>query len=297
MAPLLPTSSVVISGNPLEWGSWTFATLIIGCLLFRFVIPASMKWEIRLAREALLVAPAALFYFLVRGLVDAKPTDAYAHATMVIQLEQSLGIFHERELQAMILHFDYLVDLANWIYIWIHWPVITATFVWLIVLHRRKYPTYRNVMLLSGAVGIAVFALYPVAPPRLMPSLDVVDTVTTHSYSYRVLQPPNLTNPYAAMPSLHFGWNLLMGIAIFREARRLGIKLLGILMPLAMFFGIVFTANHYIIDGLAGGVLVLMSLFVVTMIPTIRGQLTRVTRRVASPASTSPGETRTSMES
>jgi hypothetical protein len=99
------------------------------------------------------------------------------------------------------------------------------------------------------------------------------------------------------MPSLHVGWNLLMGIAIFREARRLGIKLLGILMPLAMFFGIVFTANHYIIDGLAGGVLVLMSLFVVTMIPTIRGQLTRVTRRVASPASTSPGETRTSMES
>ena len=130
-----------------------------------------------------------------------------------------------------------------------------------------------------------------------MPGLDVVDTVTTRSYAYRVLQPPDLTNPYAAMPSLHFGWNLLMGIAIFREARRVGIKLLGILMPVAMFFAIVFTSNHYILDGLAGGVLVLMSLLTVTMLPTIRGQLTIATRRVAPSVSTSPSEARTSMES
>jgi hypothetical protein len=297
MAPLQLPSSVASSANPLEWGTWTFATLIILFVLLRFAIPASIGWRARLAREVFLVAPAALFYFLVRGLVDARPAEAFAHAEALIRLEQSLGIFHERDLQAMIVRSDFLVDLANWIYIWTHWPVITATLVWLIIFHRLKYPVYRNVMLLSGAVGMAVFALFPVAPPRLMPGLDVVDTVTIHSYSYRVLQPPDLTNPFAAMPSLHLGWNLLMGIAIFRETRRFGFKLLGVLMPLGMFLAIVFTANHYILDGLVGGLLILLSFLAVTKLTLPRSYLARVRRHVPPSVLSGPTEPETSIES
>jgi hypothetical protein len=293
--PLL--SSVANSANPIDWGTWMFATLIVLLLLLRFVIPASVRWEIRLVREVLLVAPAALFYFLVRGLVDAKPAVAFAHGENIIRLERALGIFHEHDLQAAILRFDPLVDLVNWIYIWTHWPVIIATLVWLVVFHRSKYPLYRNVMLLSGAVGMFIFAIYPVAPPRLMPGLGVVDTVTIHSYSYRVLQPPDLTNPYAAMPSLHLGWNLLMGIAIFRESKRLGVKLLGVLMPVSMFFGIVLTANHYILDGLVGGLLVLLSFLVVTMAPRVRNPLKRMARHLRPPVLHAPGKPETSAES
>jgi glycerophosphoryl diester phosphodiesterase len=110
-----------------------------------------------------------------------------------------------------------------------------------------------------------------VAPPRLMPEIDVVDTVTEQSSSYRVFQPPALTNPYAAMPSLHFGWNLLMGIAIVREARSRPFRLFGYVMPVMMFLGIVLTANHYLIDGIAGGLLVLASLWASIALLRVRG--------------------------
>jgi hypothetical protein len=97
--------------------------------------------------------------------------------------------------------------------------------------------------------------------------LGFEDTVTLRSHSYRVLQPSALTNPYAAMPSLHFGWNLLVGIAIARHARLALIRLLGVVMPALMLAAIVLTANHYILDGLAGGSLAVGSLLVAERLP------------------------------
>ena len=70
----------------------------------------------------------------------------------------------------------------------------------------------------AGVVGIIVFATFPVAPPRLL-DVGMVDTVTQQSHAYRVLQPPSLVNRYAAMPSFHAGWDLLMGMALVREGR------------------------------------------------------------------------------
>jgi hypothetical protein len=113
-----------------------------------------------------------------------------------------------------------------------------------------------------------VFLTYPVAPPRFLSDYGFIDTVTLHSESYRVLQPPALANLYAAMPSLHFGWNFLMGIAVWRESRSSGGKLIALLISPAMFLAIVLTANHFILDGLVGGALVLASLAVVTLVPT-----------------------------
>lgn len=126
--------------------------------------------------------------------------------------------------------------------------------------HRDAYPVYRNAVLISGAAGMIVFALYPVAPPRLVPELGLVDTVTLHSHSYRVLQPPALTNLYASVPSLHFGWDFLVGIAIARNANPRPGRLIGVLLPIAMFSAIVLTANHYLVDGVAGGIFALTAL-------------------------------------
>ncbi len=88
-------------------------------------------------------------------------------------------------------------------------------------------------MMLSGAVGLVVFMTYPVAPPRLADP-ELVDTVTEFSTAYRVLQPPAFTNPYAAMPSLHVGWDLLIGIAVVVNARWLWLKVVGTLLPAVM---------------------------------------------------------------
>lgn len=80
------------------------------------------------------------------------------------------------------------------------------------------YSVFRNAFFISGTIGIIIFVLYPVAPPRLA-DVGVVDTVTMYSSSYRVLQPPAFVNQYAAVPSLHFGWDLLMGIALVTQSR------------------------------------------------------------------------------
>jgi membrane-associated phospholipid phosphatase len=119
----------------------------------------------------------------------------------------------------------------------------------------------RNAMFLSGAIGFLFFALLPVAPPRLVdPSL--VDTVTLHSESYRALQPPGLTNQYAAFPSLHFGWNLLVGVAVWGATRNTALRLLSIVGPAAMGAAVVLTANHFVLDLAGGAAVVLLALWV-----------------------------------
>ena len=107
---------------------------------------------------------------------------------------------------------------------------------------------------------MAIFATFPVTPPRLG-VLDVIDTVTDRSNTYRAIQPPGLTNQYAALPSLHFGWNLLLGIVMFREVRRTAAKIAWASMPVAMAAAAVLTGNHFIIDVIAGATVALASWF------------------------------------
>lgn len=246
--------------NPLEWRSLTFATLIVIAILLRIALPWRAHVGARVFHEVLIILPAVLLYFLVRGLVDGNYDTAARHAEQIISLEKRLGIWVELEMQSIIIGSTWRTDLVNWIYIWAHWPVIAIVVFWLVLWHFDHYPKYRNALLISGVMGMIIFATYPVAPPRLMPEYGFVDTVTLQSNSYRVLQPPSLTNPYAAMPSLHFGWNLLMGIALVRESTRLSIRIIGFLIPISMFLSIVLSANHYILDAVVGGALVLASL-------------------------------------
>jgi len=212
------------------------------------------------ARETAIVAVAALFYFLVRGLIDGREADAFANARWLVDLERRLGLFWEPALQEWSLSTGWLDAVANWVYIWGHWPVIAATLVWLLLRHRGELSRYRNAMLISGAIGVVCFVLFPMAPPRFLDTLGFVDTVTLESNAYRVLQPPSLTNQFAAMPSLHVGWNLLMGIALYRHATTRGAKLFGILMPVAMYTATILTANHYLLDGLIGSAVALTGL-------------------------------------
>ncbi|HMO54792.1 MAG TPA: phosphatase PAP2 family protein, partial [Tepidiformaceae bacterium] len=131
--------------------------------------------------------------------------------------------------------------------------------------HPDTYRLTRNAFLISGGAGPIVFATFPVAPPRLT-EMDVIDTVTRHSNAYRFLQPPAFTNQYAALPSLHFGWNLLIGIAIFRVVNARWLKAIAVLIPVAMALAVVLTANHYIVDPIAGAAFALGGLGLATFL-------------------------------
>ncbi len=215
----------------------------------RWMLP--VRPPVRLVAQLAIVAAAVFGYFLVRGATEAKVGVAVDNARRVVDLERFLGLYHEPWLQSVFGGTSPVTTALNWIYIWGHWPVITVTLIWLARRHPVTYLRTRNAMLLSGGIGLVVFTLFPVAPPRLA-GLGMVDTVTVGSHAYRVLQPTLFTNQYAAVPSLHVGWDLLMGLAITLSARSLWVRALGIAMPAAMTVAVVLTANHYILDAILG---------------------------------------------
>jgi hypothetical protein len=211
--------------------------------------------------QAVLLAAAVATYFLVRSLTAGSAPVAERNADLLVDLERSVGIFVERDFQRLVLQVDGAVPVLNAIYIWGHWPVIAAVLGWLAWRRRDAVLVYRNPLLLTGLVGMVIVATFPVAPPRLM-DLGFLDTVTMHSEAYRVLQPPSFTNQYAAMPSFHVGWDLLVGIALVREGGRVWTRVAGTALPLLMLVTVVATGNHYFLDAVVGDAIVLTSLAV-----------------------------------
>jgi len=221
-------------------------------------LDARRRWRTTL-QEVAFIATAALLYTLVRGLTDERVPVAFANADGVISFERALGIFVEPGLQAAVLQRESVVDVVNAVYI-AYWPIVVGTLVWVMLRHPWHYPLYRNAVLTSGAVSLVIFALYPLAPPRFLPEHGFVDTIAANSAGYRDFNASALVNEYAAMPSLHVGWVLLVSIAIMNLVRSRAVRAAAAVLPIAMFGAIVLTGNHYIVDGIAGGVVVLIGL-------------------------------------
>ncbi|TDD97559.1 phosphatase PAP2 family protein [Jiangella asiatica] len=227
-------------------------------------------------REIAFLVAAALAYSLVRGVTSDRVDAAFRNAEDVISFEKSLGIHVETELQGLILDHGWAVDLANGFYIYGYWPVFVLTLIWLIVRRPVAYPFYRNALLASGALSLVIFALYPLAPPRFLPWHGFVDTVTLEATTYREMNSPTFVNEYAAMPSLHFGWILLLGIALVALARHFVVRIIGAVMPVLMFAAIVLTGNHYVVDALVGGAVVVAGLGIAVTIERVkRGRAVR----------------------
>ena len=202
-------------------------------------------------REGLLVALAIVAYFAIRNLTAGGADQAAANAGRILRLEDSMDVGWEQQIQGAIVGHDVLVMLTNWIYIWGHWPVILGVATALYLYRRDRYYLLRNALFVSGAIGFLFFAFFPVAPPRLLEA-GLVDTVTNESSSYRALQPPGLTNQYAAFPSLHFGFNVVVGLVLFLAATHVALRLFAVVGPLAMGFAVVATANHFVLDVVGG---------------------------------------------
>ena len=207
--------------------------------------------------DAVAVVLGVVVYFGVRGQTAGSPETAVRHAGDLLAVEARLGLDIERGLQAALLQQESLTTAANWVYIWGHWPVIAVVLLWLALHHRAVFRRLRDAMLVSGLLGLCVYTTYPVAPPRLA-GMGLVDTVADQSGAYRVLQPPAFVNQYAAMPSLHVGWDLLVGLAVLAAASTLPVRALGAAMPLLMAGAVVLTANHYVLDVVAGAALGLL---------------------------------------
>lgn len=204
-----------------------------------------------------IVATGVLVYFGIRGLTEGSQDAAVSRGQDILAFERSIGIDLEGALQAPVRASETIEAIANWTYIWGHWPVIAVTMLWLAWRHREIFLRLRDAMMVSGAVGMLIFVSFPVAPPRLA-GLGMLDTITQSSEAYRVLQPPAFVNQYAALPSLHAGWDLLVGISIVTAASSFALRLVGFAMPVLMGLAVLMTANHYLVDVVAGVTLVLI---------------------------------------
>ena len=237
--------------------------------------------------QAGLVLACVYLYFRVRNLTEGSYDVAAAHAHGLVDLEQRLGIALEDTIQEPFLRSDLLSTFANSVYIYGHWPVITATMLWTVWRHRRVFLRLRDAMIVSGLLGMVVFMTWPLAPPRLV-DVGMVDTITRDHTAYRVLQPTEFTNQFAAMPSLHSGWDLLVGIAIVSAAGTAWLRTVGFALPALMMISVVATGNHYVLDVVAGVALALVGH--VAALALERRRLHRAARRLLE------GQERTSPE-
>ncbi len=210
--------------------------------------------------EIFLLGSALPLYYLVRGSAHERVGEALVRGADLIRLEKSLGIFWEAEAQSWVLSYQWLVKLLNNFYLYGHLPIIGALAVWMYFWHRPQYLLMRNAFLLSGAIGLIIYVSFPVAPPRFLPEWGFVDTVFDQYNTGRPLTPAFFVNEYAAMPSLHFGWNLLVGFSMWLASRHIGIRAFAVLMPLAMLVDIILTANHFFLDAAAGLLVVAVGL-------------------------------------
>lgn len=225
---------------------------------------ASRASRLRFVRLGLIefgvVAIAYLAYSLSCGSVHAHREPAFANAARIISLEGAWHLLVERQMQLPVLSHGWLVQTFNAIYMWGHLPLILTVGVWLFLCHQRRYRVVRNAVLISGGLALVGFYALPVAPPRLIPSLHIVDTAAMISPVYDTVEPKVFFNPYAAIPSMHIAWDLLMGIALTWSARSIPVRWLGALLPLGMLIAVIVTGNHYVVDGLLGALVGLLGL-------------------------------------
>ena len=198
-------------------------------------------------------------YLALRNLSMGSPEEAFSNASAVVDIERAVGIFHEGVVQntlSVALGLERFFDLY---YMVGFGPVIFAMLVWLGLRHRAEYRQLRTWLLLSIGIASLSYLLLPTAPPRLVEGLGIADTVGLAGHDSGSFAGIKF-NPYAAMPSMHVGWSLLVGLIGFRVARRPAVKALFAVHPVIMAITVTATGNHYFLDSAAGVVVVVCAL-------------------------------------
>ena len=199
-----------------------------------------------------LVIALAETYRLLRTLIPTDWPQAISNAQHVLRLEQVAHFAWERGIQDWFLRFPELVKTMNWFYLSSHFVVTGAFFVWLYWRNREGFSIFRDGFLLATAIALVIHWRFPTAPPRLA-EMGVRDTIDLYS-GVNIGRPyhERFANPGAAVPSLHAGWALALGVGLVLYARNVVLRALGVLYPAAVLLTIVVTGNHFVFDAVAG---------------------------------------------
>src|SRR5689334_1265463 len=210
-------------------------------------------------REVILVAALFLAYKVGRLAADGHVSDALSNAQSMWAFERDLHLPSETGVQDLIIHHRSLVRAANMYYAFVHFPATIAGLVWLYLRRPAHYRWTRRLLASLTAAALVLHLLLPLAPPRMLLAIGMVDTGA--AYGPSVYGPPDtdtLANQFAAMPSLHVGWALAVAIGLI-GATRTGWRWAWLAHPIVTLFVVVATGNHYWLDAVvAGGLLTLV---------------------------------------
>jgi hypothetical protein len=198
---------------------------------------------------------ALIFGYSLARLFVVDAGTGYRNAQHLWSLERALHLPSEAVLQQWVLHAPAVIRLANEYYASAHFPVTAVFLFWVYVWRHDAWRWVRNAMTVFTAAALLMEALLPMAPPRLVPGLGMVDTGVALGQSVYPASPHNgLANQYAAMPSVHVGWALLVAICAITITRGWW-RWLALVHPLLTVFVVTVTANHYWSDGIVAALL------------------------------------------
>ncbi|MFG3041263.1 phosphatase PAP2 family protein [Streptomyces sp. NPDC048330] len=217
-----------------------------------------------LLRELLLVTALFLVYKFGRLFANGHEARAFRNADRVWDAERAIHLPGEGTIQQLLLHGEPLIRAANTYYAAVHFPATLAFLAWLYWRRPAHYVWSRQVLALVTGAALALHLLMPLAPPRMLAASGLVDTARVYGPSVYGATPEtdSMANQFAAMPSLHFGWALMVAVGLI-VATRSRWRALWLLHPLLTLLVIVGTANHYWFDALAAAALLGLALLAV----------------------------------
>ena len=213
-------------------------------------MPRRYAFVVQILREVILVVAAYYAYSITKNLVHPAPfAEAFRNAWSVVSLERTLGIFQEIDLQRWLLReAQEVVLFFNWVYTVGFFPAMAITAVVFFVKDRDTYFKFRTIMFVSFVLGVLIFAIFPLAPPRFLGYMGFVDTIqllgpNQYSSGSEIIS----YNKYAAMPSMHFAWAFLISMA-WASTSYLWAKIAAVIYQTLMLGAVVITGNHYFLD-------------------------------------------------
>jgi hypothetical protein len=242
----------------LEPEPYILTAILLALLLSRRPVldPSPRRRALDFLSEIAILAAGFVLYSYARTLVIGGYDEAVENAARIFRFENRLGLPLEATVQGWVLGNESLIRLLNRIYSNAFLATTIGVVVWLYLNNRRIYRMVRAGLGTAAAMTIFTIAVYPVAPPRLFPESGLVGTHELLGGHHSFL------NPYAAVPSNHVGWMVLIGVALALSIRGWRGLAIGAVPPLTMGFVVIATGHHYWVDGTVGAAYALLPLAV-----------------------------------
>ena len=206
-----------------------------------------------LGRQVLILVGVDLAYTAVRGIADGEKSVAIANGHQVIHFEQSMGTLFEPQVQSFFLPTRWIIDLADQLYLNAQFSIALGFLVWLYLFRNESYNFVRNMFVIAMGLALVGYMLYPTAPPRMFPEYGFVDTLNTFSgIKHDSALARSFINPYAAIPSMHCAFAVMIGATGALVCRRWWSRAFWAAWPLLIAWVVIVTGNHYWIDAVLG---------------------------------------------